>query len=72
MVLELPHVMDPAGESYLRQEGRGLVIGFYEQRCDPWAVDVTSWDFGHELLPNQLDRISESLENRLGALSSTG
>ena len=28
---ELPHVMDPAGESYLRQEGRGLVLGVYEQ-----------------------------------------
>jgi dimethylglycine dehydrogenase len=28
---EHPHVMDPAGESYLRQEGRGLCIGFYEQ-----------------------------------------
>lgn len=59
---ELPHVMDPAGESYLRQEGRGLVIGFYEQRCDPWGVGTTRWDFGHELLENQLDRISESLE----------
>ena len=59
---ELPHVMDPAGESYLRQEGRGLVIGIYEQRCDPWAVDGTSWDFGHELLPDNLDRISEALE----------
>lgn len=72
---ELPHVMDPAGESYLRQEGRGLVIGFYEQRCDPWAVDVTSWDFGHELLPNQLDRISESLEfacNRYPVLGRAG
>ena len=32
---ELPHVMDPEGESYLRQEGRGLCIGFYEQNCDP-------------------------------------
>ena len=36
---EHPHVMDPAGESYLRQEGRGLCIGFYEQTCRPWAVD---------------------------------
>ena len=45
---ELPHVMDPEGESYLRQEGRGLVIGFYEQNCVPWAVDGTRWDFGHE------------------------
>lgn len=59
---ELPHVMDPEGESYLRQEGRGLVIGFYEQSCDPWAVEGTPLDFGHELLPDKLDRIGESLE----------
>ncbi|MCH8002011.1 MAG: GcvT family protein [Proteobacteria bacterium] len=59
---ELPHVIDPGGESYLRQEGRGLVIGFYEQACAPWAVDGTAWDFGHELLPDNLDRIAESLE----------
>ncbi len=59
---ELPHVMDPAGESYLRQEGRGLVIGFYEQACDPWAVGGTPEDFGHELLPDNLDRISDALE----------
>lgn len=59
---ELPHVMDPAGESYLRQEGRGLVIGMYEQRCDPWAVDGTPWNFGHELLDNNLDRIDDILE----------
>ncbi len=59
---ELPHVMDPGGESYLRQEGRGLVIGFYEQDCVPWAVDGTRWDFGHELLDDNLDRISDSME----------
>jgi dimethylglycine dehydrogenase len=59
---ELPHVMDPEGESYLRQEGRGLVIGFYEQACEPWAVDGTSWDFGHELLTDNLARIGDSLE----------
>lgn len=58
---ELPHVMDPAGESYLRQEGKGLVIGFYEQQCDPWAVNGTPTDFGHELLPDNLDRISDAL-----------
>ncbi|HED14514.1 MAG TPA: FAD-dependent oxidoreductase [Gammaproteobacteria bacterium] len=59
---ELPHVMDAAGESYLRQEGRGLVIGFYEQECDPWAVHGTAWNFGHELLPNKLDRLGDALE----------
>jgi dimethylglycine dehydrogenase len=59
---ELPHVMDPEGESYLRQEGRGLVIGFYEQNCVPWAVEGTRWDFGHELLDENLDRIGDSME----------
>ena len=59
---EHPHVMDPAGESYLRQEGRGLCIGFYEQPCKPWAVDGTPWDFGHELLPDNLDKIEASIE----------
>jgi len=60
--VEHPHVMDPAGESYLRQEGKGLCIGFYEQTCRPWAVDGTSWDFGHELLPDDFDKIEDSIE----------
>ncbi|WP_420863559.1 GcvT family protein [Algirhabdus cladophorae] len=59
---EHPHVMDPAGESYLRQEGRGLCIGFYEQPCKPWAVDGTPWDFGHELLPDDLDKVEASVD----------
>jgi len=59
---EHPHVMDPAGESYLRQEGRGLCIGFYEQTCRPWAVDGTPWEFGHELLPDDFDKIEASIE----------
>jgi dimethylglycine dehydrogenase len=72
---ELPHVMDPAGESYLRQEGRGLVLGLYEQACEPWAVDGTPWDFGHELLPNKLDRVMDDLEiahHRYPCLATAG
>jgi len=60
---ELAHVIDPSGESYLRQEGQGIVIGFYEQNCIPWAVDGTPWNFGHELLPDNLDRISNAMEH---------
>lgn len=59
--IEHPHVMDPAGESYLRQEGRGLCIGFYEQPCRPWAVDGTSYDFGQELLADDFDKIEDSI-----------
>ncbi len=59
---ELPHMMDPGGETYLRQEGRGLCIGIYEQKATPWAVGGTPWDFGHELLNDDLDRVAEPLE----------
>lgn len=72
---EHPHVMDPAGESYLRQEGRGLCIGFYEQSCRPWAVGGTSWDFGQDLLPDDFDKIEESIAfayRRFPALERAG
>ena len=72
---EHPHVMDPAGESYLRQEGRGLCIGFYEQPCRPWAVDGTPWSFGHELLPDDFDKIEDSIAfayRRFPALERAG
>lgn len=42
---EHSHVMDPAGESYLRQEVRGLWIRFYEQDCCHWAMNGTLWGF---------------------------
>ncbi|WP_407493567.1 FAD-dependent oxidoreductase [Pseudooceanicola sp. MF1-13] len=59
---EHPHVVDPSGESYLRQEGQGICIGFYEKKPKPWAVDGTPWDFAAELLPDDLDKISDSIE----------
>jgi dimethylglycine dehydrogenase len=58
---EHPHVMDPGGESYLRQEGLGLCIGFYEQKCKLWGVHGTPWTFGHELLPDDFDKIADSV-----------
>ncbi|MEO1140594.1 MAG: FAD-dependent oxidoreductase [Pseudomonadota bacterium] len=72
---EHPHVMDPAGESYLRQEGRGLCIGFYEQPCRAWSIDGTPWDFGHELLPDDFDKIEQSIDfayKRFPALERAG
>lgn len=72
---EHPHVMDPAGESYLRQEGRGLCIGFYEQPCRPWAVDGTSWTFGQGLLPDDFEKIEQSIDfayKRFPALERAG
>ncbi|MCY4244915.1 MAG: FAD-dependent oxidoreductase [Gammaproteobacteria bacterium] len=59
---ELPHCIDFGGEMYLRQEGHGVVLGTYEQNCVPWSPRTTPWDFGHELLPEDVDRIAPSLE----------
>ncbi len=72
---EFPHVMDPGGESYLRQEGRGFCIGFYEKPCEGWSIDGTSWTWGQELLPDQYDKIADSVEfayKRFPALQRAG
>ncbi len=56
------HVIDFEGEIYMRQEGGGMLIGTYEQACQPWSERETPWDFGQNLLPNDLERIAPSLE----------
>ena len=60
--LEVPHCVDFDGELYLRQEGNGMLMGTYEKACKPWSPKETPWDFGHELLPEDIDRIAPSLE----------
>lgn len=58
---EMVHAIDFEGESYFRQEGQGILLGTYEQACEPWAVGGTPLDFGHDLLENKLDRILDNL-----------
>ena len=59
---EMLHVIDFEGEIYMRQEGRGMLIGTYEKAGVPWSERETPWNFTHELLPPDLDRIAPSLE----------
>ncbi|MDH3694144.1 MAG: FAD-dependent oxidoreductase [Gammaproteobacteria bacterium] len=59
---ELPHCIDFGGEIYTRAEHNGLLVGTYEKACVPWSEHTTPWDFGHELLNEDLDRIAPSLE----------
>ena len=56
----LPSVADRDGEYYMRQEGLGLLVGAYEKNGRFWAEDGTPMDFGHELFPDDLERISEN------------
>jgi dimethylglycine dehydrogenase len=59
---ELLHAIDFEGEIYLRQEGKGILLGTYEKACVPWSPETTPWDFSTELLPEDLERIAPSLE----------
>ncbi len=59
---EVVHAIDFEGELYLRQERGGMLMGTYEQGGVPWSPRQTPWDFGHELLQPDLDRIAPSLE----------
>ena len=36
---ELPVTRDPEASAYLRQEGKGLLIGPYEKDAKAWALD---------------------------------
>ena len=71
----LPSVADRDGEYYLRQEGLGLLIGAYERNMKFWAEDCTPMDFGHELFPDDLDRIEENMMRaiqRVPAVAAAG
>lgn len=71
----LPSVADRDGEYYLRQEGLGLLVGAYERDMKFWAEDGTPADFGHELFPDDLNRIEDNMMRaieRVPALGSTG
>ena len=57
----LPSVADRDGEYYLRQEGKGLLIGAYEKDMRFWAEDGTPQGFGQELFPDDLDRIEANM-----------
>ena len=59
---ELPNMVDFDGNAYGRQEGRGMLFGTYEEDGQPWSADKTPWDFGHELLPDNMQRIGARLE----------
>ncbi|MBZ9732620.1 FAD-dependent oxidoreductase [Mesorhizobium sp. CA18] len=59
---EIIHAVDFDGELYLRQERGGMLMGTYEKANKVWSEFQTPWNFGHELLEPDIDRIAPSLE----------
>ncbi len=58
---EMPCVTDLEGFTYLQQERKGVLLGVYERNPKHWKTEGAEWDYGMELLPEEIDRISEEL-----------
>jgi dimethylglycine dehydrogenase len=59
---EMPMVVDLEGYTYMRQDQKGMLVGIYETKPQHWSMDGAPWDYGVELLQENIDRISEELE----------
>ncbi|MBL3704158.1 FAD-dependent oxidoreductase [Sulfitobacter sp. BDSS02] len=68
----LPSVADRDGEYYLRHEGDGLLIGAYEKDMRFWAEDGTPQDFGHDLFPDDLERIEPNVMRAIDRVPVAG
>jgi len=71
----LPIGTDFEGNIYFRQEGKGMLLGTYEQKSTPWKIKETPMNFGHELLEPKLENIQDRLAigfKRIPALEKAG
>lgn len=63
---EMPAVTDLDGFTYLQQEGKGVLLGVYERNPRHWCIDGAEWDFGMDLLPEDIERIESELMTGFG------
>ena len=68
----LPSVADRDGEYYLRQEGKGLLVGAYEKDVRFWAEGGTPQGFGHELFADDLERIEPNMMRAIDRVPAVG
>ena len=61
----LPTLRDPDNLVYFRTEVGGLVMGGYERRPAPWALDGIPEGFEAKLLPEEWDRMEELFANAM-------
>lgn len=58
---EIPLIVDLEGFTYTRQEQKGLLLGIYERDFKHWHMEGAPWDFGIELIQEDLGRIEHEL-----------
>ena len=61
----LPTLRDPDNLVYFRTEVGGLVMGGYERKPEPWAIDGIPDGFEAKLLPQDLERMEELFTNAI-------
>ncbi len=61
----LPTLRDPDNLVYFRTEVGGLVMGGYESKPEPWAIDGIPEGFEAKLLPQDLERMEELFTNAI-------
>lgn len=60
---ELPVCRDSYSSAYIRQEGKGFLVGPYEMwGSRPWALDGMDWSFDRELFEPNLEVLMPFLE----------
>ncbi len=72
---EMPMIIDLEGFTYKRQELNAVLVGIYEIDHKHWNMDGAPWDYGLELIPPDVDRISDELSmamSRYPVLERTG
>ncbi|MCB1461207.1 MAG: GcvT family protein [Nitratireductor sp.] len=58
---ELPVLVDLDNFSYTRQERNALLLGVYERNPKHWCMDGAPWDYGMDLIPEDVERIEYEL-----------
>ncbi|WP_366552951.1 GcvT family protein [Aquibaculum sediminis] len=58
---KLPMIVDLEGFTYMRQEQKGMLLGIYERNYQHWNMDGAPWDYGIELIQENIDRIEDEL-----------
>lgn len=72
---ELPLVVDLEGFTYMRQEQKGILLGLYERDYKHWNMEGAPWNYGAELIQEDIGRISDELTmgfNRFPCLQEAG
>jgi len=72
---ELPLMVDLDGFTYMRHEGQGALLGVYEVDHKHWNMEGAPWDYGMELIQEDLPRIEKELMmgfERYPCLQETG